>query len=113
MALKTASAGVGSHGSMPADVPDLSSLGFHAVLATTVPVGFMRHAAEIVYRNDAGETAVLLSVADPMARGEAQWLARRAGDERLTWCRRGTRYVLAGRARTHGLMRAADSLSAH
>jgi len=114
MALKTASAGVESHGSMPADVPDLSSLGFHAVLATTVPVGFMRHAAEIVYRNDAGETAVLLSVADPMARGEAQWLARRAGDERLlTWCRRGTRYVLAGRARTHGLMRAADSLSAH
>jgi hypothetical protein len=46
------------------------------------------------------------------ARAESNWTAHRVGNIRLlTWTTQRERYVLAGEADTHGLMRAADTLT--
>lgn len=48
------------------------------------------------------------------AREQPQWEARRVGNIRLlTWVTGRRRYVLAGAADTHGLMRAADMMTLH
>jgi hypothetical protein len=52
-------------------------------------------------------TLALLAPAQP------QWSARRIGEIRLlTWTSQRQRFVVAGNARTHSLMRAADALTA-
>ncbi|SEB17030.1 anti-sigma factor family protein [Paraburkholderia sartisoli] len=92
--------------------PDLSRAGFRPVAATTLPVGAFVEAHGFVYCNAAGERAVLLSVHDMTAAAQPQWRARRVGESRvLEWSTGHRRYVLAGGARTHGLMRAADLLA--
>jgi anti-sigma factor RsiW len=64
------------------------------------------------YRNADGEAVVLLSSSAPFAADKPHWIAQRVGNARLLmWTVNGTRYVLAGRADTHGLMRAADALT--
>jgi anti-sigma factor RsiW len=64
------------------------------------------------YRNADGEAVVLLSAAAPFAADQPHWAAQRLGSVRLlSWTVNGRRYVIAGRATTHGLMRAADALT--
>ncbi|CAG4889078.1 anti-sigma factor family protein [Paraburkholderia saeva] len=95
-----------------ADAPDLSSVGFRAIAVSSLPVGAFAEARGYVYSNAAGERAVLLSVRDMTAAAQPQWQARRVGGSRvLEWSAGHTRYVLAGGATTHGLMRAADLLA--
>jgi hypothetical protein len=49
-----------------------------------------------------------------LAPAQPQWSARRIGAVRLlTWTARRQRFVVAGEARTHGLMRAADAMTMH
>jgi anti-sigma factor RsiW len=94
------------------DAPDLSRAGFRPVAVTTLPVGAFVEARGFVYCNAAGERAVLLSVHDMTAPSQPQWQARRVGGSRvLEWSAGHQRYVLAGGAATHGLMRAADLLA--
>jgi hypothetical protein len=94
--------------------PDLKAVGLRAVAARSMRLGVFSRATEYVYWNAAGETAVLLSVPDVTARSQPQWSARRVGGSRLlAWTSGGRRYVLAGRAATHGLMRAADLMTRH
>jgi len=93
--------------------PDLAQTGFRMSARTTLPVRFLLTAQETVYRNAAGQPAVLLSVPDRGAVDQPQWQARRIGEIRLlSWTRMGMRYVLIGDAATHGLMKAADLASA-
>jgi anti-sigma factor RsiW len=92
--------------------PDLSHAGMHVQSAFQVRVGLLRHADGFVYRNGYDQPMVLLRVDDPTSRPNPQWRALRAGDDRLLmWTTGHTRYVLAGRANTHGLMQAADLLT--
>ena len=93
--------------------PNLAQTGFRMSARTTLPLRFLLTAQETVYRNAAGQPAVLLSVPDRGAADQPQWQARRVGEIRLlSWTRKGIRYVLIGNAGTHGLMKAADLASA-
>ena len=93
--------------------PNLVPTGFRVSARTTLPVRFLLTAQEAVYRNAAGQPAVLLSVPDRGAADQPQWQARRIGEIRvLSWTRKGMRYMLIGNADTHGLMKAADLASA-
>lgn len=95
-----------------AAAPDLSSVGLRAVARVAQQLGPFARARGFVYRNAAGERAVLLSVPDLNAVPRPQWQARRVGESRvLCWTAGRTRFVLAGRASTHGLMRAADLMT--
>ncbi|MPW20117.1 anti-sigma factor [Paraburkholderia sp. CNPSo 3157] len=91
---------------------DLAPLGLRLVDARTRrPNAFAR--IEILdYRNADGDAVVLVSSWAPFAADKPLWFAQRVGDVRLLmWTADGKRYVLAGRATTHGLMRAADALT--
>jgi anti-sigma factor RsiW len=95
-----------------ASAPDLSGVGFHPVVRRKVPVGPFASATEFVYRNRGGEPAVLIVAPGFSARQQPQWKARRVGASRLlAWTAGGKRYVLAGRAKTRGLMLAADLMT--
>ncbi|WP_207001860.1 anti-sigma factor family protein [Trinickia mobilis] len=92
--------------------PDLGSVGLRFAAKKLVQLGPFSRAAEFVYVNADGKPVVLLTAASLMASGQRQWMAHRAGTLRLlTWSAHHQRYVLAGNADTHGLMRAADSLT--
>lgn len=94
------------------DSPNLADLGWQAVARTSAPVGPWAHATGFIYRNRAGDCAVLLTVRDWTAASQPQWQARRVGGLRLLgWTAAHTRYVLAGRAQMAGLMRAADEMA--
>lgn len=89
--------------------PDLSRVGFRITGATTAPLRFFLKARETVYRNAAGQPAVLLSVPNWGATSLPQWQARRVGTIRvLSWTQDGWFYALVGKADTQGLMKAAD-----
>ena len=93
--------------------PNLAQTVFRMSARTTLPLRFLLTAQETVYRNAAGQPAVLLSVPDRGAADQPQWQARRIGEIRvLSWTRKGMRYMLIGNAGTHGLMKAADLASA-
>jgi hypothetical protein len=95
-----------------ASAPNLSNVGFHPIARRAMPVGPFVSATEFVYRNRGGETAVLLMAPEIFAHPQPQWKARRVGASRLlAWTTGGKRYVLAGRARTRGLMLAADLMT--
>jgi anti-sigma factor RsiW len=94
--------------------PDLKPVGLNVVAKRRMRVGLFSHATEYVYWNAFGDAAVLLTTPDPTARAQPQWMARRVGNSRLlVWATGGRRYVLAGRAQTRGLMRAADLMTGH
>ncbi len=94
--------------------PNLSDLGWQPVARTSAPVGPWTRATGFVYRNRAGDRAVLLTVRDWTAASQPQWQARRVGGMRLLgWTTTHTRYLLAGRAQMAGLMRAADEMAPH
>ncbi|MDH6153261.1 MULTISPECIES: anti-sigma factor family protein [Paraburkholderia] len=93
--------------------PDLGAIGLRLVEQRVLRLGPLQRADELVYLNGDQQPVVVLSAAAPFAQEEPQWAARRIGELRLlTWTARRQRFVVAGNARTHGLMRAADVMSA-
>ncbi|EDZ97839.1 putative transmembrane anti-sigma factor [Burkholderia sp. H160] len=93
--------------------PDLDAIGLRLVEQRVLRLGPLQRARELIYLNGDQQPVVVLSAAAPLAREEPQWAARRIGDMRLlTWTARRQRFVVAGDARTHGLMRAADVMTA-
>jgi hypothetical protein len=93
--------------------PDLGAIGLRLVEQRVMRLGPLQRVNELVYLNGDQQPVVVLSAAAPLARNEPQWAARRIGEIRLlTWTARRQRFVVAGDARTHSLMRAADVMSA-
>ncbi|MCC8404491.1 transcriptional regulator [Paraburkholderia sp. MMS20-SJTN17] len=93
--------------------PDLDAIGLRLVGQRLLQLGPLQRANEFVYLSGDLKPVVVLSAAAPFAREEPQWAARRIGDMRLLrWTARRQRFVVAGNARTRGLMRAADVMSA-
>jgi anti-sigma factor RsiW len=93
--------------------PDLGAIGLRLVEQRVLRLGPLQRANELVYLNGDQQPVVVLSAAAPFVREEPQWAARRIGELRLlTWTVRRQRFVVAGDARTHGLMRAADVMTA-
>ncbi|SPB13610.1 hypothetical protein NOV72_00874 [Caballeronia novacaledonica] len=91
---------------------ELTPVGLELIAARTRRGGTFVHIDELDYRNMDGESVVLLIASAPFASDAPHWSARRVGELRLlTWTVGGKRYVLAGRANTHGVMRAADALT--
>lgn len=89
---------------------DLSGVGLRFVASGTVELGPFARAQRWIYVNADGQPVVLLAARAWFVRAAPQWSARRVGDLRLIgWIGDGERWVLAGNARTHGLMRAADA----
>jgi anti-sigma factor RsiW len=92
--------------------PNLAPVGMHLVSERTARLGPVARAAEYVYLNADGEPVVLLVARTRQLRAESQWSAQRVGTLRLlTWSAHHQRYVLAGAADAHGLMRAADLMT--
>jgi anti-sigma factor RsiW len=92
--------------------PNLTPAGLRFVEKRTVTVGPISRISEFVYLNAAGEPVVLLVGFAFTAREQTQWAARRVGNSRLlTWVTGHQRYVLAGDAKTRGLMQAADMMT--
>ncbi|WP_233855061.1 anti-sigma factor family protein [Paraburkholderia sp. HD33-4] len=93
--------------------PDLGAIGLRLVEHRVLRLGPLQRADELVYLNGDQQPVVVLSTMASFARDEPQWAARRIGELRLlTWTAQRQRFVVAGNARTHGLMRAADVMSA-
>ncbi|WP_213307951.1 anti-sigma factor family protein [Paraburkholderia sacchari] len=88
---------------------DFAPAGLRLVASGTVELGLFVRVRRWVYENSEGKPVVLLASRAWFARADRQWSARRAGNLRLLgWAGHGERWVLAGDARTRGLMRAAD-----
>jgi hypothetical protein len=88
---------------------DLKAAGLRLVSADTRELGPFAHSSRYIYENDEGQKVVLLGTRAWFAPAAPQWSAHRLGSMRLIyWTAHGTRWVLAGDAQTHGLMRAAD-----
>ncbi len=99
----------GAHAAGPAPF-DLSAVGLRFVASGTIELGPFARAQRWTYLNAEGEPVVLLATRAWFERDAPQWSARRVGGLRLIgWIGHGERWVLAGNARTHGLMRAADA----
>ncbi len=91
---------------------DLAAVGLTLVATKTRHPNALASIDIADYRNADGEAVVLLSASAPFAKAEPHWAAQRIGNVRLlSWTVGGRRYVLAGHATTHGLMRAADALT--
>ena len=91
---------------------DLTAVGLKLVAAKTHHPNAFASIDVLDYRNADGEPVVLLSAAAPFAADQPHWAAQRLGSVRLlSWTVNGRRYVIAGRATTRGLMRAADALT--
>jgi anti-sigma factor RsiW len=93
--------------------PDLSSIGLRLVDQRVLSLGTFERANEYVYLNADNVPVVVISTLALLAPPQPQWSARRIGGIRLlTWTAQRQRFVVAGDARAHGLMRAADLLTA-
>ncbi|CAD6556205.1 anti-sigma factor family protein [Paraburkholderia metrosideri] len=96
-----------------ASAPNLTAIGLRLVDRRVLPLGYFQRATEFVYLNADNLPVVVISTLALLAPAQPQWSARRIGDIRLlTWTAQHQRFVVAGGARTHGLMRAADVLTA-
>jgi anti-sigma factor RsiW len=97
-----------------ASAPDLSAIGLRLVDQRVLAPSPFQRAREYVYLNGDSQPVVVLSTLALLAPAQPQWAARRIGEIRLlTWTAQRQRYVVAGDARTHGLMRAADTMTMH
>ncbi|KAA1004925.1 transcriptional regulator [Paraburkholderia panacisoli] len=93
--------------------PELEAIGLRLVERRAVPLGPFQRANEFIYLNRDNQPVVVMSTLALLAPAQPQWAARRIGEIRLlTWTAQRQRFVVAGAARTHGLMRAADALTA-
>jgi hypothetical protein len=89
---------------------EFAQLGWRLESVKTLRLGLIAEAQEFDYRNADGQPVVLLTTSAPLVFDRPRWMGHRVGEWRLlTWTENGMRYVLAGRADTHGLMRAADA----
>jgi anti-sigma factor RsiW len=96
-----------------AAAPDLGAIGLRLVEQRVLPQSPFQRVNEFIYLNGDSQPVVVMSTLAPFAPAQPQWAARRIGAIRLlTWTAQGQRFVVAGDARTHGLMRAADALTA-
>lgn len=92
--------------------PNLSAIGLRLVDQRVLSLGPFQRASEFVYLNRDNQPVVLISTLALLAQDRPQWAARRIGDLRLLgWTAQRQRFVVAGDARTHGLMRAADAMT--
>ncbi|WP_025600626.1 anti-sigma factor family protein [Burkholderia sp. WSM2230] len=92
--------------------PDLEAIGLRLVDERVLSLGLLQRATGFVYLNADNQPVVVLSALALLAPAQPQWSARRIGDVRLlTWTAQRQRFVVAGNARTHGLMRAADVMT--
>jgi hypothetical protein len=92
--------------------PILTGIGLRLVDQRVLSLGPFQRANEFVYLNGDNQPVVMLSTLALLAPAQPQWAARRIGDIRLlTWAAQRQRFVVAGAARTHGLMRAADAMT--
>jgi hypothetical protein len=92
--------------------PNLGAIGLRLVDRKVLSPGPLQRIDEFVYLNGDNQHVVMLSAWAPLAAAQPQWSARRIGEIRLLlWSARLQRFVVAGDARTHGLMRAADVLT--
>ncbi|MFC0399479.1 anti-sigma factor family protein [Paraburkholderia rhizosphaerae] len=93
---------------------EFAQLGWKLVSVKTLRLGLISDAQEFDYRNADGQPIVLLTTGAPFVIERPHWMGHRVGELRLlTWTDNGTRYVLAGRADAHGLMKAADAATFH
>ncbi|NPT55362.1 anti-sigma factor family protein [Paraburkholderia elongata] len=94
--------------------PDLAAIGLRLVDQRVQSLDPFQRASEFVYLNGDNRPVVLMSTPALLAPTHPQWSARRIGEIRLlTWTAQRQRFVVAGAARTHGLMRAADVMTLH
>ncbi|WP_434111100.1 anti-sigma factor family protein [Paraburkholderia caffeinilytica] len=92
--------------------PNLAAIGLRLVDQRVLSLGPFQRASEFVYLNGDNRPVVLISTLALLAPAQPQWTAHRIGEIRLlTWTARWQRFVVAGNARTHGLMRAADVMT--
>ena len=92
--------------------PNLAGIGLRLVDQRVLSLGLFQRASEFIYLNGDNQPVVLISTLALLAPAQQQWAARRIGDIRLlTWTAQHQRFVVAGDARTHGLMRAADVMT--
>ncbi|NPT36943.1 anti-sigma factor family protein [Paraburkholderia xenovorans] len=92
--------------------PNLSAIGLRLVDQRVIALGPLQRVSEFIYLNGDNQPVVLLSALALLAPAQPQWSARRIGDIRLLlWTAQRQRFVVAGNARTHGLMRAADAMT--
>ncbi|WP_027214505.1 anti-sigma factor family protein [Burkholderia sp. WSM2232] len=92
--------------------PNLEAIGLRLVDERVLSLGLLQRATGFVYLNRDNQPVVVLSTLALLAPAQPQWSARRIGDVRLlTWTDQRQRFVVAGNARTHGLMRAADAMT--
>ena len=92
--------------------PNLEGIGLRLVDERVLSLGLLQRATGFVYLNRDSQPVVVLSTLALLAPAQPQWSARRIGDVRLlTWTDQRQRFVVAGNARTHGLMRAADVMT--
>jgi hypothetical protein len=93
---------------------EFAQLGWKLTAVKTRQLNLLSHATEYDYRNAQGQPVVLLTTRAPFAPERPHWMGHRMGELRLlTWTTGGKRYVLAGRADTRGLMKAADAATFH
>jgi hypothetical protein len=92
--------------------PRLAAIGLRLVDQRVLSLGPFQRASEFIYLNGDNRPVVLISTLALLAPAQPQWAARRVGEIRLlTWTTQRQRFVVAGDARTHGLMRAADVMT--
>lgn len=93
--------------------PELGAIGLRLVERRALSLGPFQRASEFIYLNGDNQPVVVMSTLALLAPAQPQWAARRIGEIRLlTWTAQRQRFVVAGDARTHGLMRAADAMTA-
>jgi hypothetical protein len=92
--------------------PELGAIGLRLVDRRALSLGPFQRASEFIYLNGDNQPVVVMSTLALLAPAQPQWAARRIGEIRLlTWSAQRQRFVVAGDARTHGLMRAADTMT--
>ncbi|MFM0504005.1 anti-sigma factor family protein [Paraburkholderia caffeinilytica] len=92
--------------------PNLAAIGLRLVDQRVLSLGPFQRATEFIYLNGDNRPVVLISTLALLAPAQPQWVALRIGEIRLlTWTAEWQRFVVAGDARTHGLMRAADVMT--
>jgi hypothetical protein len=95
-----------------AAAPNLSAIGLRLVDQRVLSLGPFQRATEFIYLNGDNQPVVMISALALLAPAQPQWSARRIGEIRLlTWTAQRQHFVVAGDARTHGLMRAADVMT--
>ncbi|MFM0206799.1 transcriptional regulator [Paraburkholderia sediminicola] len=92
--------------------PNLATIGLRLVDQRVLSLGPFQRASEFIYLNGDNRPVVLIATLALLAPAQPQWAARRIGEIRLlTWTAQRQHFVVAGDARTHGLMRAADVMT--